>query len=1151
MAYRLNRPPPFDNPALTPNAPAPTPHGHGRTRPNPRIGDVDMFRNSHVQIQTDSSSDDDIHVSKPKPVSRPPQHSRSKSHPFPSLFASKKKKETGYADDSTDDNSPARNQSSSRPTMTPRTFPRGPTDFTNGYCMTCGSLVRWPKELDVFRCTICLTINDLKPYTPVREEGKGAQNLRPISLEHTRYLVRESLQHTLRSFMALNGRDITPGQWPSRSSSRVPEDYFSQGRSRFGHGRTPSATAALCTPPPYVQNPVFDEFSNMSLEPNPLMRNENAPRSYSTSYPDARSSTFPMSTPQQREQDWSDPKKIFKAVEDYLIMSFTSPSCINTSFLTHPHNFHSRPPPTEIKRKPLPVPVPESRKGPVYGETPVSELDPKLLLVGDFAENGGWWTGGQQETHSSRSHSRRKDEPNLLVNSRSPQIDWGEVMEWYHLLVNSAESWTELYQEIVGKDPNRALSEFELRRFEASILEAQEHIQRVLLKCTENLLKRPGRVLKEPQHVRFLLLILANPLLDGSHRGYLGLYQQFNKGKGIAAGHAETQGRSAAGRHSGIIKRILGLLSNSSEQCHHHLVCWLSRLPENLFLRIKDLISSFITYRLTRQNEKKPERKVDVTAGLIPQMPNSRAGNTPASLHAALEASNNSKKKKQPAEPKILPYINDWQIKAGARVMALVFTANNLTHVRRNEVSVGHGHGHLLATSDFYNTLLDCLDFKTDFEMWESRRGKFAFCQYPFFLSIWAKIQILEFDAKRQMVGKAREAFFDSILTHKTYTQYLFLSVRRECLVEDSLKQVSEVVGSGSEDIKKGLRIEFQGEEGVDAGGLRKEWFLLLVREVFNPDHGLFVFDEDSQYCYFNPQTFETSDQYFLIGVVLGLAIYNSTILDIAFPPFAFRKLLAAAPPPAAGSSSHPRTTMTYTLDDLAEYQPRLAKGLRQLLEYEDDVQSTFCLDFVIDVERYGSRVRVPLCPGGDAKMVTNANRREYVDLYVRYLLDTSVTRQFEPFKRGFFTMCAGNALSLFRPEEIELLVRGSDESLDIVSLRAVASYTNWCRNNKSSKEKEEPENEPTIDWFWQTFETASAQDQRRLLSFITGSDRIPAMGAASLTIKINCLGDDIGRYPTARTCFNTLNLYRYPSEERLESYLWRAVNESEGFGLR
>jgi len=306
----------------------------------------------------------------------------------------------------------------------------------------------------------------------------------------------------------------------------------------------------------------------------------------------------------------------------------------------------------------------------------------------------------------------------------------------------------------------------------------------------------------------------------------------------------------------------------------------------------------------------------------------------------------------------------------------------------------------------------------------------------------------------------------------------------------------------------------------------------------------MFTYDAESRFCYFNPNSFETTDQYFLVGVLLGLAIYNSTILDVALPPFAFRKLLASGPAVTPGATSHAKPLMIYTLEDLAEYRPRLATGLRQLLEFEGDVETTFCRDFVADVEKYGQVVQIPLCPDGENKPITNANRREFVDLYVRYILDTAVTRQFEPFKRGFFTVCGGNALSLFRPEEIELLIRGSDEPLDISSLQAVSSYENWGKDFA-------PEAEPVVQWFWHTFRNANPKDQRKLLSFITGSDRIPAMGATNLVIKISCLGDDCARYPTARTCFNMLTLYRYFSREKLEAMLWKAVNESEGFGLK
>ncbi|KAJ9149407.1 HECT-domain-containing protein [Pleurostoma richardsiae] len=966
--------------------PPPAAQYNSRHIRNPsRIDDLGLLDSSHIhsQIQAESSdSDSDFEPSHP----RRPNHGRSMSHPFPSLFSTKKKRQNNAGTGGSDSDSASGGGQMIRPKGKTQVngsrhgAATGSKDFVTGNCMTCGSLVRWPRELKVFKCTICLTINDLEPISdlaraaPDSRPARGAErqppvpsapvNASPISLEHTNSLIRQCLHSFIR--------------------------------------------AALADPPPTTRNPV------------------------------AR-------------------------------------------------------------------------------------------------------------------HSR--------TTSAASVIGLSDLDDWYSSVISAGQSWVSVYETITESQSMKVLSDAKLRQVESDILQAQEHTQRILLKASELLLKRPGRPLSESEDLRFLLIILANPLLHAFCKPYSGHFEHIQATGDPTEGQETSRGSGpVSGKHSVVIKRILGLLSHAQNDCHSQLIAWFARYPASKFLQVKDLVGGFLAYRLIRQNEKKHEVKVDFTDGLIPNM---SAGRSPASLHAAIGPSPGSAKK-QKEQPQRILYNEDWQIKAAARVMALLFAANNAENSRRSisgaigaqDDGSGYGakdrlrtKGQIVPTSDFYTTLLDDSDLVADFEAWESKRGKFSFCQYPFLLSIWAKIQILEYDARRQMRNKARDAFFDSILTHRSVNQLLILNVRRDCLVEDSLKAVSEVIGSGGEDIKKGLKIVFKGEEGVDAGGLRKEWFLLLVREVFNPDHGMFVYDEDSQYCYFNPHAFETSDQFFLVGVVFGLAIYNSTILDVAFPPFAFRKLLAAAPAATGALSAQPRSSMTYTLDDLAEYRPRLAKGLRQLLEYDGDVESTFCLDFVVDIDKYGSQDQIPLCPGGERRPVTNENRKEYVDLYVRYLLDSAVSRQFEPFKRGFFTVCGGNALSLFRPEEIELLVRGSEEPLDIDSLRLAANYDNW--GGESGRAKNPAESETTIQWFWQTFEQASPQDQRKLLLFITGSDRIPAMGAASLSIRISCLGDDCGRYPTARTCFNTLTLWRYTSRERLETMLWRAVRESEGFGLK
>ncbi|KAL2759546.1 hypothetical protein ACRALDRAFT_1028029 [Sodiomyces alcalophilus JCM 7366] len=863
-----------------------------------------------------------------------------------------------------------------------------------------------------------------------------------------------------------------------------------------------------------------------------------------------RNTARPGEPPSRIEQDG---KLIFKPLENYIISCFGSFNCVNNSFLTN-RSTHSAsiPRPTTARR-----PSAATRQEPPNMSSQVCDLDPKLLLLGDFAENGMWWTGVQGDSLPQGKSERRRPSVTTpsIVTSHSPRVDWAQVSDWYAAVVNAAETWPFIYDELCAEEHFESLQASELRDLEASLLAAQDHLQRVLLKATETLLKRPGRLMTDPSDVRFLLIIMHNPLLHDNFAGFSGILQSDDSStrqrNASARGTRQPSKRGpVSGQHSSIIKRVVGLMSNASSTCQTHLVAWFASYSESAFASTKDLVGGFLTYRLIRQRDKKHETRVDITDGLIPNMSN---GHSAASLHAALGTPSASRKPKE--TPKKVVYRDDWQIRAAARVMALLFAANNTLDVRRADASAlsdssvilrqgVQTYGQLLPTSDFYNSMIDYADLVADFEAWESKRAKFSFCQYPFLLSIWAKSKILEYDAQRQMTNKARDAFFDSIMTRKNVNQFLTLDVRRDCLVEDSLAAVSEVIGSGSEDIKKRLRIVFKGEEGYDAGGLRKEWFLLLVREVFNPDHGMFVYDEDSHLCYFNPNSFETSDQFFLVGVVLGLAIYNSTILDVALPPFAYRKLLASAPSYSSSSSAHPRPSMTYNLEDLAEYRPRLAAGLKQLLDYEEEVEDVFGLEFVVPVERYGTVAQVPLCSGGETRSVTNTNRKDYVDLYVRYILETAVARQFEPFKRGFYTVCGGNALSLFRPEEIELLVRGSDAPLDIKSLRAVAEYDNWGTKNPDGAE-------PVVGWFWETFERASPKEQRRLLLFITGSDRIPAMGASLLPIKISCLGEDEGRYPIARTCFNMLALRRYGSRERLEQMLWTAVHESEGFGLK
>ena len=86
---------------------------------------------------------------------------------------------------------------------------------------------------------------------------------------------------------------------------------------------------------------------------------------------------------------------------------------------------------------------------------------------------------------------------------------------------------------------------------------------------------------------------------------------------------------------------------------------------------------------------------------------------------------------------------------------------------------------------------------------------------------------------------------------------------------------------------------------------------------------------------------------------------------------------------------------------------------------------------------------------------------------------------------------------------------------------------------------------------FWSIMKAMEPSVQRKLLMFVTGSDRIPATGATQMNLKIACGGEDCNRLPSAHTCFNQLVLYRYESKDKLEHMLKTAIMESQGFYVK
>ena len=673
-----------------------------------------------------------------------------------------------------------------------------------------------------------------------------------MSLLHTKKLVRQCLYSYISK--AVVGKDRENQDRTRRiDQNRGTVPVESPGAIENLRPEAPIIATNGMHNPLHAGQCEFESTPTVHLTPPPAMGKSQ--RSLSSTYPERpsirdhprRADLHPHDTIHDAAT-LCDPNSIFKPLEEYITKCFRSFDCLASSFIPYSAPKGTQASSTQIRRKPVPVPkdtpsTTADREGRQNSENVAARLnqpDAKLLPHGDAAEKGQWWTGPQREaTDNSKKVSKSRQSNSI----KPPQMDWKELDNWYHTVIGAAQGWFTVFDEIRSSTPSSA-TERELQLLERDLLQGQSHLQRALLKATEAFLKRPGRCIATPKDLRVLLIILENPLLHGNQRTFKGLMQpdrnhrrrhlpgKQSNNQSIETVHLSPSG-PLSGQHSGIIKRVAGLISNASAECHNHLIAWWAKYDTPRFTKIKDFFSSFLTYRMIRQKDKKfaPPTDEAVTSFLIPEMRTGRSGTYIHDEIGALSFSNSFKKSNEPE--KITSYPDDWQIKASSRVLSLIFAAND--PVTNHQ----HSGGHLLPSTDFYNSMVDFVDLIKDFDGWESKKGKFSFCQYPFLMSIWAKTQILEHDTRRQMQTKARDAFLDSIMSHKDVKQYLSLTIRRECLVDDSLKAVSEVIGSGTDDIKKGLRIKFSGEEGIDGGGLRKEWFLLVIRDVFNPDHGM------------------------------------------------------------------------------------------------------------------------------------------------------------------------------------------------------------------------------------------------------------------------------------------------------------------------
>jgi len=330
-----------------------------------------------------------------------------------------------------------------------------------------------------------------------------------------------------------------------------------------------------------------------------------------------------------------------------------------------------------------------------------------------------------------------------------------------------------------------------------------------------------------------------------------------------------------------------------------------------------------------------------------------------------------------------------------------------------------------------------------------------------------------------------------------------------------------------AEEMRGRLSVQFVNEEGIDAGGVSREWYTILAREMFNPNYCLFLPTADGA---FQPNkdskiNKEHLEYFRVIGLVIGKALYDGQLLDAHFTRSFYKHIL--------------RIPVTY--HDIEAIDPQYYKSLNFLLS--GDITDMFDLNFTIQQEEFGAMSVTELKPGGRNIPVTNENKEEYVKLIAELKLTSGIRDQIDSFLSGFHELIRPEWIAMFTPSELELLISGLPE-IDMEDLRKNTEYRGYTSDSA------------TIQWFWQVVHEFSQEEKALFLQFVTGTSKVPLDGFKALQgmhgpTKFQIHKAYQRKLPTAHTCFNQLDLPEYTDIDEMKKYLLLAIHEgSEGFGF-
>jgi len=371
---------------------------------------------------------------------------------------------------------------------------------------------------------------------------------------------------------------------------------------------------------------------------------------------------------------------------------------------------------------------------------------------------------------------------------------------------------------------------------------------------------------------------------------------------------------------------------------------------------------------------------------------------------------------------------------------------------------------------------------------------------------------LLDFTVKRQILNEQiRKLSLTSL-----YGGSREIIIERHNLLKTTL---AEFLYMPAKTLRQKIKVKFANENGIDGGGLTREYLTIIIKELFDPRSGLFCFSENN--VNIQPSSLSAIIPHHLVyfelaGLLLAKTIQHEYVADINLTQSFLKHILEKE----------------ISMDDLGDVDPQLLKSLEWVMKNQVDGLEQ---SFVYESRLLEQKTVKELILDGHKIILNEKNKENFVQRTCQIKLKEEISDQLAAFLRGFHLIIPANFLTIFTPSELQLLISGPS-CIDIEQLKQTAEYRNGYTKDSLQ-----------IIWLWEVLNKFSQKELGLFALFVSGSPKLPFQFEKQNYFKYAKPGYPNFNLPVAHTCSFEIVLPEYRSQEELERKLKLAIYEGQG----